>query len=93
MSCRGAKSNNAKGHKQELIERLATYYVPVVLMVSVLAGAGAMVAVIAVTYYGTIAAVRVGADPDTYGIPIVSSSVDLIGTLTLIVAIAVVGLG
>jgi mgtE-like transporter len=52
-----------------------------------------MVAVIAVTYYGTIAAVRVGADPDTYGIPIVSSSVDLIGTLTLIVAIAVVGLG
>jgi mgtE-like transporter len=63
------------------------------VLVSVLAGAGAMVAVIAVTYYGTIAAVRVGADPDTYGIPIVSSSVDLIGTLTLIVAIAVVGLG
>ncbi len=63
------------------------------VLVSVLAGAGAMLAVITVTYYGTIAAVRVGADPDTYGIPIVSSTVDLIGTLTLIVAIAVVGLG
>ena len=30
------EAENAKGHKQELIERLATYYVPVVLMVAAL---------------------------------------------------------
>ena len=30
------EAENAKGHKQELIERLATYYVPVVLMVEAL---------------------------------------------------------
>ena len=36
---------------------------------SLLAGAAAMVVVIAIAYYGTIAAVRTGIDPDTYGIP------------------------
>ncbi len=33
-----------------------------------------------------------GLDPDTYGIPVVSSSVDFVGALTLIVTIAVLGL-
>ena len=59
---------------------------------SVLAGAAAMVVVVAIAYYGTIAAVRTGIDPDTYGIPIVSSTVDLVGALTLIVAITALGL-
>jgi mgtE-like transporter len=59
---------------------------------SVLAGVGAMVVVVAIAYYGAIAAVRTGIDPDTYGIPLVSSSVDLVGALTLIVAISVLGL-
>jgi mgtE-like transporter len=59
---------------------------------SVLAGAAAMVVVMAIAYYGTIAAVRTGIDPDTYGIPLVSSTVDLVGALTLVVAIGVLGL-
>jgi mgtE-like transporter len=59
---------------------------------SVLAGALAMVVVVAIAYYGTIAAVRLDVDPDTYGIPLVSSSVDLVGALTLVVAIATLGL-
>ena len=59
---------------------------------SVLAGAAAMVVVMAIAYYGTIAAVRTGIDPDTYGIPLVSSTVDLVGALTLILAIAALGL-
>ena len=33
-----------------------------------------------------------GVDPDTYGIPVVSSSVDLVGAFTLILAIALLGL-
>lgn len=59
---------------------------------SLLGGAAAMVAVVAIAYYGTIAAVRADIDPDTYGIPLVSSTVDLVGALTLIVAIAMLGL-
>jgi cation transporter-like permease len=31
--------------------------------------------------------VRTGIDPDTYGIPLTSSAVDLVGALTLIIAI------
>jgi mgtE-like transporter len=60
--------------------------------VSLLGGAMAIVFVVAVAYYGTIAAYRTGVDPDTYGIPIVSSSVDLVGAFTLIIAIALLGL-
>jgi mgtE-like transporter len=59
---------------------------------SLLGGAAAMVVVVAIAYYGTIAAVRTGIDPDTYGIPMVSSTVDLVGALTLIVAISILGL-
>ncbi|MDQ2650896.1 MAG: magnesium transporter [Actinomycetota bacterium] len=59
---------------------------------SLLGGVSAMVVVVAIAYYGAIAAVRTGIDPDTYGIPLVSSTVDLVGALTLIVAIAVLGL-
>ncbi len=62
------------------------------LAVSLLAGVLAIVFVIGVAYYGTIAAYRTGVDPDTYGIPIVSSSVDFVGAFTLIIAIALLGL-
>ncbi len=62
------------------------------MAVSLLGGAMAILFVVAVAYYGTIAAYRTGVDPDTYGIPIVSSSVDLVGAFTLIIAIALLGL-
>ncbi len=50
-----------------------------------------MVAVIG--YYGTVAAVRLGVDPDNYGIPLVTSTVDLVGAYALVVAVGLVGLG
>jgi mgtE-like transporter len=59
---------------------------------SLIAGALAGAFVVAVAYYGTIAAYRTGVDPDTYGIPVVSSSVDLIGAFTLIIGIALLSL-
>jgi len=59
---------------------------------SVLGGVAAMVVVLAIAYYGTIAAIRTDLDPDTYGIPMVSSTVDLVGALSLIVAITTLGL-
>jgi mgtE-like transporter len=62
------------------------------VLVSLVGGMLAMVLVVAIAYYGTIVAVRAGADPDTYGIPVVSSSVDLVGAFTLILSIVAFGL-
>jgi mgtE-like transporter len=62
-----------------------------ILAVAMLGGMMATVFVVLVAYYGTIVAVRFGLDPDTYGIPMVTSSLDLIGAFTLIFAVAAVG--
>jgi mgtE-like transporter len=62
------------------------------MAVSLIGGALAMAFVVTVAYYGTIAAYNTGVDPDTYGIPIVSSSVDFVGAFTLVWAIALLGL-
>lgn len=59
--------------------------------VALLGGLLATVLVVVVAYYGTLAAVRFGVDPDTYGIPMVTSSLDLVGAFTLIVAVVLVG--
>lgn len=48
--------------------------------------------VVLVAYYGTVIAVRVGVDPDTYGIPIVTSAVDVVGAYALVLAVAMWGL-
>lgn len=61
-------------------------------LVSLLAGVVAVSFVVVVAYYGTMAAVRTGVDPDTYGIPVVSSSVDFVGAFSLVIAIALLGL-
>jgi mgtE-like transporter len=59
--------------------------------VALVGGVPAMVFVVVVAYYGTIAAYRTGADPDTYGIPVVSSGVDLVGALALVLTIVALG--
>jgi len=59
--------------------------------VSLLGGFLAVAFVVAVAYYGTIAAVRLGVDPDTYGIPLVTSSVDFAGAVFLIMIIVTLG--
>ena len=43
-------------------------------------------------YYGTALAVRAGVDPDTYGMPLVTSSVDLGGAAALVLTIGWMGL-
>ena len=59
--------------------------------VAVLGGLMATVLIVVVAYYGTLAAVRFGVDPDTYGIPMVTSSLDLAGAFTLILSVVLVG--
>ena len=45
-----------------------------------------------IAYYGTVFATRIGVDPDTYGIPLVNSTVDLAGAAALVLAVSWVGL-
>ena len=63
-----------------------------IMVASLAGGMLSMALVVALAYYGTILAVRAGVDPDTYGIPVVSSSVDFIGAFTLILAIVALGI-
>lgn len=60
--------------------------------VSMIGGMLATVLAAAIAYYGTAFASRIGADPDTLGIPIVTSTVDLGGAATLVLAVGWLGL-
>ena len=60
--------------------------------ISLVAGIVSTIAVSVIAYYGTIAAVRLGVDPDTYGIPLVTSAVDLVGAYALVLAITWTGI-
>ena len=62
-----------------------------IVAVALLGGVLATILVVVVAYYGTIAAVRFGLDPDTYGIPMVTSTLDVVGAFTLIFAVVAVG--
>jgi mgtE-like transporter len=59
---------------------------------ALLGAVGAVAFVVVVAYYGSVAAVRFGVDPDTYGIPMVTSSVDFVGAVALILAVATLGI-
>jgi len=58
---------------------------------SLLAGLMATTFAVVVAYYGAIATYRLGLDPDNHGIPIVTSSLDLLGAFSLILAFVVFG--
>ncbi|HKN89471.1 MAG TPA: magnesium transporter, partial [Acidimicrobiia bacterium] len=61
--------------------------------ISLIGGLLATTACLAITYYGAIAAYRLGLDPDNHGIPLVTSSMDLIGAVALIFAILILRVG
>jgi len=61
------------------------------LLVVLLGGALATCFVVVLAYYSTMAAYRFGLDPDTYGMPAVTSALDLVGAFTLILAMVAVG--
>ena len=62
------------------------------LAVSLTAGLVTMAFVVALAYYGTIAAWRVDLDPDSVGIPVVTASVDFVGAVCLVAAVVTFGL-
>ena len=61
------------------------------LLVTAIGGLVAVAFVLAVAYYGTVSSFRLGVDPDTYGIPVVTSSVDFAGAFALVLALVVLG--
>lgn len=61
--------------------------VEIVLVAGVIAGAGLAV----VGYVGTVTTFRFGLDPDNFAIPVVTSALDLLGALAIILALVVVG--
>jgi mgtE-like transporter len=65
---------------------------PQMLGVSLLAGFVATSAAVIVGYYSAVATYRLGLDPDNHGVPLVTSSLDLLGALSLILAIVILGL-
>ena len=62
-----------------------------VLLVTVTGGFVATVFVTVIAYYGTLAVVRFGLDPDNHGIPLVTASLDLVGAFTLVGALLLWG--
>ena len=61
------------------------------VVVALTGGLVATTFVAAVAYYGTLAVVRFGLDPDNHGIPLVSASLDVVGALTLVGALLLWG--
>jgi mgtE-like transporter len=62
------------------------------LGVSALAGLMATTAAVLAAYYGSTVSYRFGLDPDTYGIPIITAAVDLLGFMSLIIALNIFNL-
>jgi mgtE-like transporter len=62
------------------------------LSLTMLAGAIATTGAIFVAYYTAMLSFRHGLDPDNYGIPVVTSSMDLIGAIALILSMLWLGI-
>jgi mgtE-like transporter len=64
----------------------------IMMGISTLAGLIATTAAVLAAYYGSVTSYRLGLDPDTYGIPIITAAVDLLGFMSLIIAVIIFGL-
>jgi mgtE-like transporter len=62
------------------------------LSLSMLAGAVATTGAVFVAYYTAVISFRFGLDPDNYGIPVVTSSMDLVGAVALIMSMVFLGI-
>jgi mgtE-like transporter len=70
---------------------LASPGVTKMVLISLLGGFMATIVAVGIVYYGAIATYRLGLDPDNHGIPLITSSMDLVGAFALILAIVLVG--
>jgi mgtE-like transporter len=59
--------------------------------ITMLAGLIATLPVVLVAYYTAVATFRRGLDPDNHGIPMITSSMDFLGVMSLVIALMVFG--
>lgn len=71
---------------------LATPGLSAMVALTMLAGFLATSGAIFVAYYSAVVSYRFGLDPDSYGIPAVTSSMDLVGAAALIVSMLLLGI-
>lgn len=62
------------------------------VLVSLAAGAVTMLAVVTLSWWSTIGAWRIGVDPDSAGVPIMSAAIDVVGAATVVGVVAALGL-
>ncbi|HEV8572828.1 MAG TPA: magnesium transporter [Actinomycetota bacterium] len=60
--------------------------------ITLLAGLMATVLTVVVAYYSAIATFRMGLDPDNHGIPMITSTMDLVGVVTIVIALLAFGI-
>jgi mgtE-like transporter len=74
-----------------LVFGLSSPGAPILVAVTLIGGFISTTVAIGVAYYGSIAAYRLGLDPDNHGVPLQTSTMDLVGALSLVFALIVVG--
>jgi mgtE-like transporter len=82
------------GLSADVAANVANFHSPGALTmveVAVVGGVMATMFAIVIGYYAAVFTHRLGLDPDNYGIPIVTSTLDLFGAFSLILAIVLVG--
>ena len=82
------------GISADVAARLAGLASPgalVVLGISLFGGLLATCFAVVVAYYAATASFRLGLDPDDFGIPIITSSMDFLGVISLVIALLVFG--
>jgi mgtE-like transporter len=71
---------------------LASPGLPDVVGVSLVAGLIATSFAVFVAYYAAVATYRLGLDPDNHGIPLLTSSMDFLGVIAIVVSLAMFGI-
>jgi mgtE-like transporter len=72
---------------------LASPGILVMVGVSLVGGMIATLLVIVISYYTAVATYRLGLDPDNHGIPIISSTMDLLGVIAFMIGLLAFGVG
>jgi mgtE-like transporter len=78
-------------HMASVIVGLASPGVLTIVGISMLAGLMATVSAVGVAYYSAVVTFRRGLDPDNFGIPLITSSMDFVGVIALIIALVTFG--
>jgi mgtE-like transporter len=78
-------------HVASAIVGLASPGVLTIVGISMLAGLIATIAAVWVAYYSAVVTFRRGLDPDNFGIPLITSTLDFVGVIALIIALVTFG--